>query len=171
MARKVVQTIPTLSSWEEVDAALREILLTQNQIDAKELALTERIAAAKEQLVVDSKPLRERIALLEKQIRDYTGFHRAELQGKSRQLNFGTVGYRSSSSVTVPADRLPEVIAALRCRHMEDCVVVKESVNKEALRRYPLEDLQACGCSIHQSERFWYETSQAELADTTPERG
>lgn len=171
MARKVVQTIPTLHSWEEVDNALKEILLTQSQINARELELTERITAAKEQLVAASKPLRERIALLEKQIRDYTGFHRVELQGKSRQLNFGAVGFRSSSSVLVPAEHLPEVIAALRTRHMEDCVAVKESVNKEVLRQYPLEDIQACGCTIRSSERFWYETSETELTDTAAERG
>ena len=35
MARKVVQTIPTLHSWEEVDNALKEILLAQSQINAR----------------------------------------------------------------------------------------------------------------------------------------
>lgn len=171
MARKNVQGAPLLESWEQVDDALKELLICQEQIEQLEQELNLQITAAKERLVADTKPLQEQIGRLEKQIRDYAGFHREELQGKSRRLNFGVIGFRQSSSVSVPTGRIPEIIAALREQHMDDCVSIKEAVNKDALRRYPLEKLQAVGCDIRQKESFWYEVRREELADPAPDRG
>ena len=55
------------------------------------------------------------------------------------------------------------MIAALRKRGMEDCISVKETVNKDILKQYDEQRILEVGGSLKVEDAFWYETKQAEL--------
>ena len=59
-------------------------------------------------------PLQNRVKALESEVKAYVDLHRAELDGKSRALNFGTVGYRVSSKLMLASSRVAEAIATLK---------------------------------------------------------
>lgn len=89
MARKKVPIQPTLSTWQDVDDAMKEILNCEGCVDEIEVNLNREITLAKEKADAASKPMRERISELEVQIRDFVSRHREELDGKSKRLNLG----------------------------------------------------------------------------------
>lgn len=163
MARKQVTTVPALQSWADVDEALRLIAEAAGRLSRLELTANEQATAIKQAALAEGKPIRDRIAALEKMVSNFAAYHRDELQGKSRRLNFGQLGYRLSTRTVIPSGKEPEIIAALRDHGMDDCIVVTERIDREALRRYPLEDVQRCGADIKQTDRFWYETAEAGL--------
>ena len=159
MARKKVPIQPTLSTWQDVDDAMKEILNCEGCVDEIEVNLNREITLAKEKADAASKPMRERISELEVQIRDFVSRHREELDGKSKRLNFGQTGFRLSTKFVVPASKSADIIASLRRYGMVDCITTKESVNKDVLRKYPGEDILKTGAYLKSDDEFWYEVS------------
>ena len=41
---------------------------------------------------------------------------------------------------------------------MEDCIIVKETVNKDVLKTYDEKDIIKVGASLKKEDTFWYET-------------
>jgi len=93
MARKKV-TEQVLSSWDEVNEALRVIGQAQDEMAAIDADLNQKInelkAAAKEK----AKPFETEIKVKELMIQQFVSEHRDDLKGKSYKLAFGTVGFR-----------------------------------------------------------------------------
>lgn len=171
MARKKVPAEPVLNSWEEVDHAMHQILLAQSCIDEINVQLNRTILEAKEAAEVASRPAREKIAGLELQIREFVVRNRDTIKGKSKKLNFGQTGFRLSTKLVVPTSKVAEIIAACKKFKMQDCVTVKESINKEALKRYPLEKILQVGASLKSTDEFWYEVATEEIAPTESVQG
>lgn len=84
---------------------------------------------------------------------------------KSVVLTFGEVGFRLSTSVSLPRakEKLEEIIRRLKSRQMTDCIVVEEKVNKEALKKYGEDTVNAVGATWKQSDVFGYEVNIAKL--------
>ena len=61
--------------------------------------------------------------------------HRAELDGKSRTLVFGKVGYRASSKLMLAPAKVAEAIAALKALGRKELVKTTETLDREALKR------------------------------------
>ena len=95
-------------------------------------------------------------------IKEFTTDKRDQLDGKTKDLTFGKVGFRKSTKLQLPK-ALDKVIAALRKRGMEDCISVKETVNKDILKQYDEQRILEVGGSLKVEDAFWYETKQAEL--------
>lgn len=77
-------------------------------------------------------------------------------------MNFGQVGFRLSTSISLPKakEKLDAIIRQLRARRMTDCIEVKEQVNRDALRQYGEERVNAVGAVWRQKDEFWYEPAQ-----------
>lgn len=163
MARKKVPTEPRLKSWDEVNRAMKEIMECEGCIEEITVELNRTVAAAKEEADKKAKPAYERIKQLEYDIKEYTISHREEMEGKTKQLNFGRTGFRASTKLVVPPAQTADVIAALKRYGMDDCVTVKESVNKEALKRYASDDILKTGAYLKSTDEFWYEVEKQEL--------
>lgn len=157
MARKKVPIVPALKSWQDVDDAMKEILNCAGCVDEIEVTMNREITLAKEKADAKSKPMRERISELEVQIRDFVSRNRDELDGKTKKLNFGQAGFRLSTKLMVPATKTADIIASLRRYGMEDCIIVKESVNKDVLKKYPSEIILKTGAYLKSDDEFWYE--------------
>ncbi len=164
MARKKVAAEPALKSWADVDAALKEILYCNGCIDEVEVTLNREIAEAKDRADVKTRPMRERVRGLEAQMREYVDRHRDDLDGKTKRLNFGQTGYRLSTKLIVP--KPADVLARLHQYGMDDCITVKESVNKDALKRYKSEDILKTGAYLRTDDDFWYEVDTNVIEST-----
>lgn len=162
MGRTRIET-PHLRSWDDVNNALRAIAEAQNEISIVESSMNMQIDAVKEVHETKIKEYKEAIKRQELLIKEYTSDRRDELDGKSKDMTFGKVGFRKSTKLILPK-ALDRVIAALRKNGMDACIVTKETVNKDVLKTYPEEDVLKVGGSLKVEDTFWYETKSVELA-------
>ena len=142
MARKRVVEAPSLHSWEDVNDALRQIAEAQIALGEIQSDMQKQILGAQKVAEEQSKPLNDNVAKLEREIKSFVTDHRDEMgKTKSMVLTFGEVGFRLSTSVSLPRakEKLEEIIRRLKSRQMTDCIVVEEKVSKEALKKYGVE--------------------------------
>ncbi|MPM42517.1 hypothetical protein SDC9_89182 [bioreactor metagenome] len=160
MARKRITEAPALKSWEDVDAALREIAEAELTLGDIEAEMNRQIIGAKKVAEQESKPHADRIAKLERDLKEFVTDHRDELgKAKSKPLNYGEVGFRLSTSVSLPKakEKLAEIVRKLKTRQMTDCIVVEEKISKDALKKYGEDTVNAVGATWKQKDEFGYE--------------
>lgn len=163
MARKRV-TEPQLKSWEEVDECLKIMSDAENQLSVITAQMNAAIAEAKKAAEEQAAEYKERIKQNEGKIKEFTTIRKEDLKGKSKQLTFGTVGFRQSTKLLLPSDTA-EVILKLRENGMADCINVKETINKDTVKSYPEEEILRIGGYLQRSDSFWYETDKDTLAE------
>ena len=166
MARKRVVEAPSLHSWEDVNDALRQIAEAQIALGEIQSDMQKQILGAQKVAEEQSKPLNDNVAKLEREIKSFVTDHRDEMgKTKSMVLTFGEVGFRLSTSVSLPRakEKLEEIIRRLKSRQMTDCIVVEEKVSKEALKKYGEDTVNAVGATWKQSDVFVYEVNIAKL--------
>ena len=166
MARKRVVEAPSLHSWEDVNDALRQIAEAQIALGEIQSDMQKQILGAQTVAEEQSKPLNDNVAKLEREIKSFVTDHRDEMgKTKSMVLTFGEVGFRLSTSVSLPRakEKLEEIIRRLKSRQMTDCIVVEEKVSKEAVKKYGEDTVNAVGATWKQSDVFGYEVNIAKL--------
>lgn len=166
MARKRVVEAPSLHSWEDVNDVLRQIAEAQIALGEIQSDMQKQILGAQKVAEEQSKPLNDNVAKLEREIKSFVTDHRDEMgKTKSMVLTFGEVGFRLSTSVSLPRakEKLEEIIRRLKSRQMTDCIVVEEKVSKEALKKYGEDTVNAVGATWKQSDVFGYEVNIAKL--------
>ena len=166
MARKRVVEAPSLHSWEDVNDALRQIAEAQIALGEIQSDMQKQILGAQKVAEEQSKPLNDNVAKLEREIKSFVTDHRDEMgKTKSVVLTFGEVGFRLSTSVSLPRakEKLEEIIRRLKSRQMTDCIVVEEKVSKEALKKYGEDTVNTVGATWKQSDVFGYEVNIAKL--------
>ena len=166
MARKRVVEAPSLHSWEDVNDALRQIAEAQIALGEIQSDMQKQILGAQKVAEEQSKPLNDNVAKLEREIKSFVTDHRDEMgKTKSMVLTFGEVGFRLSTSVSLPRakEKLEEIIRRLKARQMPDCIVVEEKVSKETLKKYGEDTVNAVGATWKQSDVFGYEVNIAKL--------
>ncbi|MCL2618155.1 MAG: host-nuclease inhibitor Gam family protein [Defluviitaleaceae bacterium] len=153
-----------LQSWDDVDTALREILESEVSLNDIEGNLKLAKAAATEHAAALAKPLQDRIKTLEVLVEAFAKANKAEISGKTKTLNHGSVGFRQSSNISVPSKQLDSIIRNLRKYGMHDCISTpKEGVYKDVLGRYSDEDIIKVGASRKVEDKFWMETDKEKL--------
>ncbi len=160
MARKRVIEAPALKSWEDVNDALRQIAEAQIALGDIESEMQKQIVGAKKAAEQQSKPYSDRVAKLEREIRDFVEDHRADMgKTKTRTLTFGEVGFRLSTSVSLPKakEKVEEIIRRLKARQMLDCIITEEKISKEALKKYGEDTVAAVGATFKQKDVFGYD--------------
>ena len=93
---------------------------------------------------------------------------------KTRVLAFGKLGFRKSSSVSLPKDKdkLAEIIKKIKDHGMKDCLVVQpDKVDKEQLKKYSADKITAVGAKLIVGDTFWYEVAKETMADASVEAG
>ena len=166
MARKRVVEALSLHSWEDVNDALRQIAEAQIALGEIQSDMQKQILGAQKVAEEQSKPLNDNVAKLEREIKSFVTDHRDEMgKTKSVVLTFGEVGFRLSTSVSLPRakEKLEEIIRRLKSRQMTDCIVVEEKVSKEALKKYGEDTVNAVGAVWKQKDEFGYEVNLEKL--------
>lgn len=168
MKRVKVEGPKAYATWEEADEALRQIGEAQRAIEAEEHKMQEQIDLAKERAAAASQPYQALIGDLEQRLAVFAEVNRDDLGvRKSRELNYGMLGYRKSTKVVLPrgAAKVLEIIKKLRDRGMGDCVITPaERVDKDALKKYPPNDIVDIGASLEVKDAFWYEVKREALS-------
>ena len=160
--RKRMET-PVLQSWDDVNASLKAIAQANNELQLINGSMNMQIDALKEASDKMALPYKEEIGKHELMIKEFVQANRSEMKGKSRKMIFGTVGFRMSTKLSLPKDS-KKVIAALRKFGLTDCIVTKESVNKDILKTHDEKDILKVGGVLKKEDTFYYEVDQAAVA-------
>ena len=163
---KPVPSIPTVSTIEEADATLAEIAARKRQISLQEISLKEDVDRLKAACAARCEPLKRDIEAREQALVQFALARREEIfrNRKSRELTFGTIGFRVSSSLkTIKKMTWERVLGVLKERGMTNCSRIREEVDKEALRTLGPNTLADVGCKLTQEDAFFYELNEAEL--------
>lgn len=165
MARTKIKEIPALKNWDDVDAALKEIAENDIKLDEIEGEMNKQINGIKISSGLEAKPIQDRIDKLGKDIKEFVTEHKDELDGKTKNLNFGKTGFRLSTSLGLPKakDKLKLIIDKLRRRKMDDCIVVSETINKDVLKKYDEKIIIEIGGTLKKTDTFWYETEREKI--------
>lgn len=126
---------PSLKSWDEVNSTLRKIRDAEIALQQIEADMEKCVADVKEKAEEQSIPWRDEIKKLELQVKEYVTVNKDDLNGKSREMTFGSVGFRLSTKLQLPK-AVDKVIKQLRKMGMGDCINIKETVNKDILKTY-----------------------------------
>ena len=113
MARKRVVEPSGVKTWEDANDALRQIAEAQLAVQDIEGEMNKQILGAKKAAEEQSKPHKDRIAKLERELKDFVTEHRADMgKAKSKILTFGEVGFRLSTSVSLPRakEKIEEIV-------------------------------------------------------------
>jgi phage host-nuclease inhibitor protein Gam len=161
MARVRIPSEPVLKSWDDVNLTLKEIAELEIAIEKIENDLNEKVSDLKLEAEMAVKPLKERMEKLAADMKDFVELNRSDIKGKTMVLNFGKTGFRKSTKIILK--NVKAILAALKARKMDDCISIKESVNKEKLGEYPDEIIAAVGASKKIEDTFWYETDREKL--------
>lgn len=133
-----------LKSWDQADEALKEIAEAEHELDMLHSAMNMQVDALKKQFDEAAKPYHEKVKKNELLVKEFASSSREQMDGKSKKLTFGTVGFRMSTKLGLPKD-VAKVIANLRKYGMEKCITTKESVNKDILKTYEEKDILKVG--------------------------
>lgn len=164
MARKKVTSDPVLRDWAAVDTALRDLKECRHTLAEMSIDLDRRVDSLKDEYNRNAQPVQNRMKRLEADIKEFVDAHRAELDGKSRALVFGKVGYRSSSRLMLAPAKVAEAIAALKALGRKELIKTTETLDREALKKEPTEVLESIGAYIRTRDEFYYD-----LDDEQPE--
>lgn len=157
MARKKVTSDPVLRDWAAVDTALRDLKECRHTLAEMGIDLDRRVDSLKDEYNRNAQPLQNRTKRLEADIKEFVDAHRAELDGKSRALVFGKVGYRSSSRLMLAPAKVAEAIAALKALGRKELIKTTETLDREALKKEPAEVLESIGAYIRTRDEFYYD--------------
>lgn len=166
MARKRVIEPPSIKSWEDANEALRQIAEATIALADIEGEMNKQILGAKKAAEEQSKPFKDGVAKLERELKDFVTENRSDTgKAKSKTLTFGEVSFRLSTAISLPRakEKLEEIVRKLKARQMMDCIVVKEEVSKDALKKYGEDVVTAVGATWKQSDVFGYELNLARL--------
>ena len=93
--------------------------------------------------------------------------HRDDMDGrKSKQLTFGTVGFRRSTRIALPSakEKLAAIVARLKSKGMTDCIVQPDArVDKDALKKYSAEQIAEVGATLTVEDVFGYDVNAERL--------
>lgn len=170
--RRRVQGVVPYKNWEEADEGLRVIGEAQREIEKINHAMQEKIDNAKEEAAAAAAPYQTVIKESEQRLKKFAEGATDDMDGKkSRELNYGFLGFRKSTKLTLPrgARLVAEIIAKLRKRGMTDCIITPpEKINKDALKKYPANDVIEVGAGLDVQDTFWYETKRDVVQEQAP---
>lgn len=156
----------SIATLDDADATLARIAALKSAIDLEELALKEGVDALKARCAAACEPHRAAMRDLERALMTFALARKGELFSgpKSRNLLFGSLGFRASSSLKpVPRMTWERVLGVLKEKGMASCIRLREEVDREALRRLDAATLAGVGCRLIQEDAFFYELNDIEI--------
>lgn len=160
MAKK--KTEPVFQTWEQIDDALKSIAKIDQTIKIHEAKLNDDINMLKTKVQNITTPLLKEKALLEKNIKEFTEANVAEFKDKkTKDFTFGQVGFRKSTSIITR--NVKAIIEALKNNKMIDCIITKESINKDELTKYDDASLEKVGAKRKVEDVFFYKVDEERI--------
>jgi phage host-nuclease inhibitor protein Gam len=144
-----------IGDWHDAEQALARLGQLHRDVKALEVARDEAIQQAKHAFNLKAAPLDGEIERLAAALQGFALEHQDELEGRSRKLDHGRLGFLLVREVVIRS--LKKAIAWLLEARKVQYLRVKHELNKETLREAAPEILKACGARIRTRDEFWYE--------------
>lgn len=169
MAQRTKPQPHIIGDLKQADEALRqlaEIDREQRQIESGAQAQIDHVkAVAKAQM----EPLAEARKRLEEALAVFGTQKKAELfpeKKRSQELTFGTIGFRRATALRLMAKRTwGSVLERLEALNFTSAIRIKREVDKPAMADWTDEQLETVGVRREQSDEFYIELKQEELAN------
>jgi phage host-nuclease inhibitor protein Gam len=160
--------IAPIRDLTDADGALREIAEIDRAVEAANHGLNEEIDHLKEETQAAIAPLLERKETLGAGLANFAKLSKEELfkDRKSRELDFGTIGYRKStalSAIKKICSTWKEVLGKLRQYDFKEAIRVREEPDKEVMSAWPKKRLELVGVQRVEKDEFFYEVKQEKL--------
>jgi phage host-nuclease inhibitor protein Gam len=167
MAKRIKSKQPNLipiKDWQEADRLVRIIGESRASIEKSEAEAKNKIDVIKARLAGDVEGTQKLIETTCRSIEAFALAHKDDFgAAKSRELNFGIIGWRKSTFITNGKKTLELVknIYGKACAYIR----VKESLDKEALARLTDEKLAEIGARREITDDFFVEPSIVKAAE------
>ncbi len=156
----------TVTGWRHADELLQEMGKAQLAIQEAEATAAESIAEAKTALAEASKPHQDLIKQITKSLEAFATHSRHDFEGKkSKDLTFGTLGWRMSTSISVSTKYTLELIKQVFKRRAKQYIHVKETPDKDALAKLKDEQLATVKARRIVKDDFFVEPTLPEAVD------
>ncbi len=163
MARKRLEGT-ALKTYDDVDAALKRIGEIDRDLALSQAATDEAIDKIKQGHKEHCEPLHVIKASLERQIKEFAESRRIDFTEKrSRELTFGSIGFRLSSSITIK--NAGDTLKALLDLGLSHCVRTKQEPDKEAMKLLSTETLASVGAALSTKDAFGYEVKHEAIPE------
>lgn len=125
-----------INSWDEVDNTLKR--LAELEVGIAKIAgdVTVKVNEIKEHGKDKAAPMQVEKDALEKQITLFCEANKHEFADKrSKELNFGTIGFRIVKSLKLPKarEKIEALIKTIKALGLKDCIAYEETLNKDEL--------------------------------------
>lgn len=156
-----------IQNWDEADLVIKEIGELALEKESLENEMNRKISDIKLEYSDKADPLKKRIKKLGKMLKSFVTVHRSDFPegAKSRELNFGQVGFRKSTKLRIPSKIKDSIVKVLERRGMNDCVQIKKKVNRDVLKTYPEDVILELGATKKIKDDFWYEFDREKIQD------
>jgi phage host-nuclease inhibitor protein Gam len=161
--------IAPIRDLTDANQALREIAEIDRAVEAANGDLNESIDHLKEEVQAIIAPLLERKEMLGAGLANFAELSKDSVfkERKSRELDFGVIGYRKSTALgTIKkiCSTWKEVLGKLRQYDFKEAIRVKEEPDKEVMSEWPKERLELVGVQRVEKDEFYYEVKQEKIS-------
>jgi len=153
---------PAISTWEDADRVLAGVAECRQALARIKADLEGRIDTAKAVAKEYSAEYAAREAAALAALEAFTRAHESDLEGRSQALLHGRIGLRRATRIVLKRT-VKFVLDALHARGWNDCVRIREEVDKEVLDHYTDDDLKKIGCARVTEDLFFAETDEVRL--------
>ena len=155
-----------IENWQHADEYIKRIADLQLQITESQASAKGRIDKIKEALAADVALRYESINLYHRSIEAFVMEHLGDFQGKqSRQLNFGKLGWRKSTFITITKKTLDLIKQLFSKADAAIYIRTKQEVDKEALTKLTEEQLVCIEARRKIQEVFFVEPDLPEVVN------
>jgi len=149
-----VPVMAEIRTWDDVDQALRDMGDDDVRIASLKAKLRAIVNEAKEELTPRVKALVSSRLVRFKAVREFVTAHRKDLGArKTRELTFGTVGWRKKSGVVIR--RVDGTLAKLKELKLDAAIRTTEKILKTVLEGYDDETLGQLGVTRKKGDEFF----------------
>lgn len=160
------QNLIPIDNWEDTDKLIGEIGDLTQKINKAQESARDDINEIKSALADEIKPHQETIKRYICSLEAFSVVHKAEFGRKrSRKLNFGTLGWRKSTSIIIKKNTLELIKELLTRVRQKACIRVKETVDKDALAKLTDEQLADIKARREEKDVFFVEPDLPEAVD------
>lgn len=164
-----------VADLDAADRALARLAEIRRIVDGENLRLNEAVDKLKAHVSeVTAAPLAE-AAVIEAALATFAETRKDSLFGKlrSQALTFGLIGFRRSSEVKPRPkttwggilERIKSLVTGVDGDPFKAAIRVKEDVNRDVLKDWPEERLEAVGARIVTKDTFFYELATQEIKE------
>lgn len=164
MARTKVKPECRLKSWGDVDHTMKRLADCERIHDELTSNMNAELDAVKKRYTELAKPVQERIDHYNADICQYVTEHRGDMDGKTKELNFGRTGFRISTKLKYcKGIKMTDAVVVLLQLGLDKCVQTKQTPIVDTLKKQPADVLDKVGVYLDKKDEFWLETKREDI--------